>query len=140
MPIVSVVTCMSLTRTLFRFARMVSVLAVVFAVVSLPPTSSHARMAHDHSASDHGVHAIDSDPESGQNHHLLDVTPGDELTAETASDHGDSGQCCSGICVSSAMLETLTSSDESIRESHVEKLVFKLASANVPGFLRPPNL
>ena len=140
MPIASVVTTMSLTRTLFRIARMVSLLAVVFAVVSLPPTSAHAGMAHDHSSSDHAVHAIDSDSESEQNHHLSDVTHGDEVTIETASDHGDSGQCCSGICVSSAMLETSTSSDESIRENHVEKLVLKLASANVPGFLRPPNL
>lgn len=140
MPIASVVKCMSMTRTLFRFARMVSLLAVVFAVASLPPTSAHAGMAHDHSPSNHAVHAIDSDSESEQNHHLSDGAHSDGVTVETASDHGDSGQCCSSICVSSAMLETSTSSDGAMRENHVEKLVLKLASANILGFLRPPNL
>lgn len=126
--------------TLVGYVRMVGLLAIMIAVVFFPPTSAHAGMAHTHSSSDHAVHAVESYAQTEQGHHLGDVDGDNFNIVDTTSDHSDAGQCCSSICVSTAMLETSAPKIAVKGGNHVAELVLSLASANVPGFLRPPNL
>lgn len=153
---------MSVSGKFKNCVQIVGMMAVLVAVTFFPPVSAHAGMVHagqgdhqtdlmdhadaadmsDHTNSfgtlDHGDHSLETQatchtdqPDTGQ--------PDTGKTAPTQS-HDGGTQCCSVMCFSTIMQEHAQSSNDFMRDDHVSLPIHTLASVDVRGFLRPPNL
>ena len=122
-----------------KYIEMLGFLAILCAVILFPPASAHAGMVHSDATSHQTEHSSD-------NHVSTDLSMDAEHThhgdlSETSGSHNHDGgsQCCSGMCVSTVLYDFHGFQEKSARENHVALPVFALVSANLRGFLRPPN-
>ncbi len=123
-----------------KYIKMLGFLAILCAVILFPPVSAHAGMVHSDATSHHAEHS--SGEHSSTDHSTAaENTHHDDLSKTSGSHNHDGGsQCCSGMCVSTVLFDFHGFQEKSAAENHVALPVFALASANLRGFLRPPNL
>ena len=122
-----------------KYIRMAGLLAILGAVLLFPPVSAHAELIHGDTSPHQADHLTDGNCLAGFSHDLEEISQDDVRDVVGADSHDGSGQCCSEMCVATALLEHNSSHNLAVRDSHVSQSFFVLASANLPGFLRPPN-
>lgn len=115
-------------------------LCFVFALVFYPPSASHA------ASGIHGDHnVIAASPVHSDDSHSHGTTALASLhetcgSASTAVDGDQSStQCCSGICLSIAIIETDSGSSGNVTSGSYHTLQAQATSNKPAGFLRPPQ-
>lgn len=115
-------------------------LCFVFALVFSPPSASHAASGmhgNHHVIAASQVHSDDAHSHGTTASASLHETCGFVSTA----DDGDqsSTQCCSGICLSIALIETDSGSSGNVKRGRYDTLQAQATSIKPAGFLRPPQ-
>jgi hypothetical protein len=127
--------------SIIAFLRTLACAAFAFALVFLPPSASHASSemhGSQHSVSDKTNHG---GMDHGGMDHSAAAAPQSECGSPVSSDGKDhaGGKCCSGICSSVVLGETVT---VFVRQSASDRYLPLNPQANSiepSGFLRPPQ-
>jgi len=115
-------------------------LCFVFALVFSPPSASHAASAmhgdhHDIAASP--VHSDDAHSHGTTTLASLHETCG-SVSTDVDGDQS-STQCCSGICLSIAVIETDSDYSGNVTRGSYHTFQAQTTSIKPAGFLRPPQ-
>jgi hypothetical protein len=113
--------------------RTVILAAVACGMVLLPAPAAHANMTPAKAEASHMMSAQNS---HGHGIQTQQAKTGIDISADTDSHHD--GQCCSGTCVSMALIESVASSARARIGLVRNTASMQLASADAPEFLRPP--
>lgn len=125
---------MSRINPFFKVLQVLSCLAFALGLILLPPTAAHAHgaihEAHQVSALQASDGFISNDP----------MTAKLCVTIKASMDHdAGSGQCCSGVYISVALLETMPTAVSMTPYAHEAYVTPDLLAYDPVGFLRPPK-
>ncbi|GGA27705.1 hypothetical protein [Neptunicoccus cionae] len=126
-------------------------IALLLAVLLFSPLTAYASMNHLAFLSEHQImDTSDSlfESQGSSCYTVFDRTEDDRHGAkacetdldDTASSHGSGAICCSMMCISTIVMDAALTRDGAFADNHLSLPVFQLASTDVSGFLRPPNL
>ncbi|WP_372991067.1 hypothetical protein [Sulfitobacter sp.] len=128
---------MNVKSAIISWVKVAACLALAISLVLFPPSAAHA------ASGVHGGHhskpvIADSDISMhGQDHQ----TSGTEHDAELANtdDEISAGNCCSGICISVVLNDSVLSAGEQVPTDRLLMPDAQARSIDASGFLRPPQ-
>ncbi len=127
--------------TISAFLNALACLALALALVMSPPSASHAGSGMH---SDHHASGCQNDHKNGGHEHgsMSSVAAHDGCGSISKAENGDdsSGQCCSGICLSVVLDNTVGIFVEQATSGKYLTLHAQTNSIEPSGFLRPPQL
>lgn len=131
---------MNLVNYIQSYTKIVSIIAILAAVILFPPISAHAGMRHLEDSVFQVHQGADKSARVGHSLDMKKASHTDDFGVDRAKPHGGSNQCCSAMCVTTVLLDHSGSLPPQITEEHVSQVFLELKSVSVTGFLRPPNL
>ena len=131
---------MALKDIFYSWVKAIACIAFAFALVFFPPSASHAATGmhgDDYAISAHGDHKATAHSHGEQSSTVGHAKCG-SVSNITDEDHA-AGQCCSGICLSVVLIESIVAVIDRTTASRYLMPDTQTRSVVSSGFLRPPQ-
>ncbi|WP_113911810.1 hypothetical protein [Roseovarius dicentrarchi] len=131
--------CMSPRKTISACLKGLSYLAIICALMFLPPSASHAASGmhgDQHGAAAHSAHSVEKHAHGAASANLMHDAS--ESASQGEHEKAAAGECCSGLCVSVVLDDSGIAFARHAGRGKYRTVRAQPDSIESAGFLRPP--